>query len=120
MPGAGGELCASDAIRSATVDDKIAHALQIAVDLDGGGEEAQVSRDRLMPAPVRRNRDFIDFDVELVDAVFHLPEFLRRRLLAFHQPTTGWRRWPIPPGHPSQGSGSAGPLIPLRRAVSAR
>jgi len=58
------------------VDDEIAHALEIAVDFDGGGQETEVAGDGLVERG-EANGNLIDFDVELVDAIFDGPDFTR-------------------------------------------
>jgi hypothetical protein len=56
------------------VDDEITHALEVAVDFNGGGEEAEVAGDGLVERG-EANGNLIDFDIELVDAILDRPDF---------------------------------------------
>lgn len=67
------------------VDDHVAHAFEVAVDFNSSGEEAEILRHGLMQRG-EPDRDLVDLDIELVDAVFHPPDFLGGRLPAFDKP----------------------------------
>ena len=67
------------------VHNQISHPFQVAVDLNGSRQETEIFRDGLVQCG-EADRDFIDVDIELVDAVFDVPDFIRWRLPAFHEP----------------------------------
>ena len=66
------------------VHGQIAHAFQIAVDLDGGGEKAQIARHGLMQGQ-QPGGEFVDLDIELVDALFGLPDVDHQGVVALDQ-----------------------------------
>ena len=51
------------------VDRQVAHALQVVVDLDGGGDEAQIPRHGLVQRQ-QAGGEIVDLDLHLVDARF--------------------------------------------------
>ena len=66
------------------IDREIAHPFEIAVDLDGCGEEPQVARHRLMQRE-QSGGEFVDLDIELVDALFGLPDIDHQGIVAIYK-----------------------------------